>query len=112
MREMEELKKRDPERYELTLSDHKLERRMDELAESYRKADSAGAREEIRKELKGVIADRLDVKIKLKAHEVELIREELKQQEKILNSWKEGRESFVEQKLGELTGAHEREMPF
>lgn len=104
MREMEEMKKRNPEEYERMMKMHKLERESMELAEKMRKAESGTDKGAIKDKLKTVLGELFDLREANRTHEVEMLEKRLKELKETMEKRKQNRDQIIERRLGELMG--------
>jgi len=110
-RELMELKEHDPHMFELLLVERKLKRRIEEVTHRYHSTDNEGHREELKRELAGLLEKLFDVKIRQQAHQIERLAKELEHLRKIHQKHKENRKRIIERRLKELLG-EEREEDF
>ncbi|MHC4663711.1 MAG: hypothetical protein ACYS8W_18785 [Planctomycetota bacterium] len=109
--EFARLEKEDPETAKLIRKNNQLTKRMFELAEKYKHADNDAEKEMIRNELRGVLNDLFDVRLKkwlLKIKQLEREIEELKKEEK---EYRDNKKEIIEEKLKELLGSEKRRFP-
>ncbi|MBP90080.1 MAG: hypothetical protein CMJ64_25800 [Planctomycetaceae bacterium] len=109
-RRLEELKEVDPELYELERSDAELDRETHELAETLRRA-LREAREELKKELHGIVSKHFDVRQARRELHLVRLREELDKLTDSMKKRKDAREQIIGRRVSELMG-EEDDMAF
>ena len=120
MREVEEVRRNDPEMFELIREEGKLRRRIMRLAREYRELhdrplapdreeaqDIAGKRKEIREEIGGLVSKLFDVKVRMRKREIERLREELARHEEALAKAQDRKDELVGRRIGLLLGEEE-----
>ena len=99
----EQLKKNDPELYELEMADQDLEKKTYEASNQYRRADK-GQREELKKQIQELANKHFDVRQKRRQLHLERLEKELQKLREELARRSESREQIVTRRLAELTG--------
>ncbi len=103
-REMEDLKRRDPQGFERMASMRRLERESIELAEKLRQAPAGAARDEGAKKLSDLLGRLFDLREEARAREITELKRRIEDLEKSLSSRKAGKERIVERRRKELLG--------
>lgn len=103
MREMNELKQRDPKGYEKMMEMRRLERESFELAEAARRAP-AEEREAATKKLKETLARLFDAREEVRVREIAELKRRVEALEKALTDRKTNKEKLIEKRRRELMG--------
>ena len=122
MREFEELKSRDPARAELMKTEARLRGEIFALVKHAKEtlgragavpeggagpAPQAVSRAEVRAKLSEAVSKLFDVKIEMRKHEIERLREELKKHEAALTKAQEQKKDLVQRRIDLLLGDQE-----
>jgi hypothetical protein len=99
----EQLKKYDPEMYELELRDLQLEQRTLSLAEQMRRAP-AELQRMIREELAESVAQHFDVRQQRRRLQLKRLEEELAKAREAIERREQARDELVTRRIGELSG--------
>ncbi|MCC7145094.1 MAG: hypothetical protein IT443_01465 [Phycisphaeraceae bacterium] len=100
------LKRVNPERYELRLTDLKLERRSNELADQYREAAAADTARSaaVKDELAKVVADHFDVRQKLREDLLKEFEKRIEEMRAQITERQQSKDKLVVDRLKELIG--------
>lgn len=101
---LDELKERDPERYEQKVKQNSLERRGRQLAEKYRDSTDEKIKANIKKELSSVLNQLFDLREKDREMEIKHLTEKLNQLKSVLAERKKKKQEIVERRLQEMLG--------
>ncbi len=104
MRDLEELRERDPRRFELTRQDRQLERESRELAANIRDTHDPERADELRERLRDVLVEAFDARMEMRRLEAEEIRRKLARLERMLDERMAAKERIVERRMRELLG--------
>ena len=113
MTEVERIKRENPEQFGLMRSEGEARRRIMQIEQEldHIEADSTDElkerRAKLRVELEKVVGALFDVKIKMRAGEVQRLREELAKQEKAIKAAEGRKEELVKKRVGEILGEEE-----
>ena len=113
MSEVEEIKREDPEQFELMRSEGELRRRIMEIEREldHIEADSTEElktrRKELRADMEEAVGELFDVKIAMRKREVERLRAELEKHEKAIKASEGRKEELVEKRVREILGEEE-----
>ena len=102
-RQLEELKRLDPEMYELEKADQDLERQTSDLAQQYRRAPRQ-EREALKGKLKEVIEKHFQVRQSRRELHLKRLQEELEKLKQTIDRRNEVRKEIVERRIRELIG--------
>jgi tetratricopeptide (TPR) repeat protein len=103
-REMEDVRRRDPQGYEKMASMRRLERESIELAEKVRQAPAGAARDEGVRKLNDLLGKLFDLREEARAREIVELKRRIEELEKSLSSRKAGKDRIVERRRKELLG--------
>lgn len=103
LRHLEELKRLDPEMYELEKADRDLERQTMDLAQQYRRAPRP-ERESLKAKLKELIEKHFEVRQSRRELHLKRLQEELEKVKQAIERRNEVRKEIVERRVRELTG--------
>lgn len=101
------LKNKDPEMYELRVSDIQLSRATDRLKERIklaREEDDRKGYKDFRKELEEVLTQHFDVRQSIRQREVAYLKERVEKLEEDLDQRDDDRKDLIEKQLNELAG--------
>jgi len=101
---LEELKERDPERYEQNVKQHSLERRGRQLAEKYRDSKDEKVKANIKKELSATLSQLFDLREKDREEEIKHLTEKLDHLKSVLAERKKKKQEIVERRVKEMLG--------
>lgn len=102
-RHFEELKKYDPEMYELEKSDADLERQTFELTQRFR-ATPRDQQEAVKKQIAEVVEKHFDVRQARRQLQLKRLQEELEQLRTAIDRRNQIRAAIIDRRVGELTG--------
>jgi len=105
--DMEEIKEKDPEHYELLVQERNLTRRSFELARVCNKSDDSGKKDEAQAELAETLGELFDVRMKLKEKDVERIEKDIARLKEQIAARRENRNKIIELRLLEMTRREE-----
>lgn len=103
-REMEEMRRRDPQAYEKMASLRRMERESLEMAEKLRQTPAGPAREEGVRKLTDLLGKLFDMREEARAREIVELKRRIEELEKSLSSRKAGKDRIVERRRKELLG--------
>lgn len=107
MRNMEELKQRDPEEYARLTKMREMERACFELSEKIRRGEHGG--DELRKQLADKLAELFELREQSRARELADLKRRVEELEKVLQKRRENRQKIVEKKMREMLGERDPE---
>lgn len=105
---LEQLKRFDPEMYELELADQKLERQTLELSQMVRMSRPE-QRAEIKKQLSERVQEHFNVRQSRRELHLKRLREELEQLQKAIERRAENRDKITSRRVSELLGESDLE---
>lgn len=105
MRYLEDVKKRDPERYEILSREKRLENDSRELARKYRETDDEAEKERIKKEMLDLLDQIFDLRQANREFEIERLEKRLAEAKENNRKRLENKDQIIEQRLAELLGA-------
>lgn len=100
---LEELKKKDSERYEKVVRIGELRRESWQLAEEYKKAQDPEEKETIKADLKDLLNELFDLKQEEREAEMKRLEEKLKRLQENIIRRKENKRTIVNRRLREMT---------
>ena len=103
-REMEDLKKRDPQGFERMMTMRRLERESLEMAEKLRQTPAGQAREEGGRKLNDILGRLFDLREEARARELVELKRRIEELEKSLTERKSRKDRIVERRRKELLG--------
>lgn len=103
VRHMREMRERDPEGFELHQRAARMERESHRMAEAVRRTEG-DRREAAVRELRQHLNTLFDLKLRIRAREVERLERELKRLTERLDARRKAKEQIVDQRLRQLTG--------
>lgn len=101
---LEELKERDPERYEQKKKEHSLERRSRQLAEKFRESKNEKEKVKIKDDLSVVLSKLFDLREKDREIEIKHLNQKLEHLKSVLAERKKKKKEIVDRRLQELIG--------
>jgi DNA repair exonuclease SbcCD ATPase subunit len=104
MRDMDELRKRNPKEYKRLVELRKLDRKVWELIEEHKEADSDEDRAEIKGKLKDTLSKLFDLKQARHKAEIAELEKEIAKLKEIYKYNQEHKEQIINDRLKELTG--------
>jgi len=108
MRDVEEVKKNDPEQYELMKTEGGLRRQVMDLARDCRNSEAKEDQQKLRGELQDVLGKLFDVKVQMRQREVDRLRRELERHEKAIKDARDRKDELVKERLRDLLGESEQ----
>jgi hypothetical protein len=107
MQELLELKEEDPEAFQDLMKRRRLERKVWELVEKYKRTRKEQKKKEIKDELRTVLSELFDLREKDRERQIEELEEELKRLKDLLARRRKKKELIVENHLKDLLGENE-----
>jgi len=104
LREMKELKERDPERFKLQMRIAELDRQSNELGQKVRRATEEDAKKQATAELKEVLNKLFDLRQEEREKNVQQIERDLKELRGSLEQRKAKRDEIIQHRFDQLTG--------
>lgn len=104
LREMKELKERDPERFKLQMRIAELDRHSAELGQKVRRATEEDAKKQAATELKDVLNKLFDLRQEEREKNVQQIERDLKELRESLEQRKAKRDEIIQHRFDQLTG--------
>jgi hypothetical protein len=104
LREMKELKERDPERFKLQMRIAELDRQSNELGQKVRRAPDGDEKKQAATELREVLNRLFDLRQEEREKNVQQIERDLKELREALEQRKAKREEIIQQRFDQLTG--------
>lgn len=101
---LDELKERDPERYEQKRKEQSLEYRSFQLAEKFRESKDEKEKSKIKNDLSVVLSDLFDLREKDREEEIKHLNEKLENLKSVLAERKKKKKEIVDRRLQELIG--------
>ena len=107
LREMKDLKERDPERFKLQMRIAELDRHSAELGQKVRRAPGEEAKKQVATELKEVLSKLFDLRQEEREKNVQQIDRDLKELRESLEKRKAKRDEIIQHRFDQLTGKAE-----
>ena len=107
LREMKDLKERDPERFKLTMRIVELDRHSAELGQKVRRAPDEDAKKQAATELKEVLNKLFDLRQEEREKNVQQLDRDLKELRESLEKRKTKRDEIIQHRFDQLTGKAE-----
>jgi hypothetical protein len=107
VREMRELKQRDPERFRLQHQMAELERRSVEMGQKVRRADDEEAKKHATAELKEMLTKLFDLRQQEREKSLQQLEREVKEVREALEKRKAKRDEMIQRRFDQLTGRTE-----
>jgi hypothetical protein len=104
LREMKELKERDPERFKLQMRIAEMDRHSAELGQKFRRATEEDAKKQAATELKEVLNKLFDLRQEEREKNVQQIERDLKELRESLEQRKAKRDEIIQHRFDQLTG--------
>jgi hypothetical protein len=104
LREMKELKERDPERFKLQMRIAELDRQSNELGQKVRRAPDGDEKKQTATELREVLNKLFDLRQEEREKNVQQIERDLKELREALEQRKAKREEIIQHRFDQLTG--------
>ncbi|MCU0645040.1 MAG: hypothetical protein MUC94_12360 [bacterium] len=101
---LEELKERDPERFEQKKKEQFLEQQSRQLAEKFRASKDEKEKAKIKSDLSIVLSELFDLREKDREEEMKLLNEKLETLKSVLNERKQKKKEIIDRRLQELIG--------
>jgi hypothetical protein len=101
---LEELKERDPGRYEQRKKEHSMERQSRQLVEKFRASKNEKEKAKIKNDLSVVLNELFDLREKDREEEIKHLNEKLEHLKSVLDERKKRKKEIVDRRLQELIG--------
>ena len=101
---LEDLKERDPERYEQKKKEQFLEQQSRQFAEKFRTSNDEKEKTKIKNDLLVVLSELFDLREKDREEEIKLLNEKLEQLKLVLAERKKKKKEIVDRRLQEMIG--------
>jgi hypothetical protein len=101
---LEELKERDPGRYEQKIKEHSLERQSRQLTEKFRENNDEKEKARIKNDLSVVLSELFDLREKDREEEIKHLNQKLEHLKSVLAERKKKKKEIVDRRLQELIG--------
>ncbi len=109
IREMEELRVRDPELFKVRLRMVEIHRAEDELVDALKDCKDEEKRKALREKLKRVVSEAFDLKMREHKRRIEALEEELRRLKEMHKRHKEHRDRIIERRVRRLLGEEDDE---
>ena len=106
-RELDRLKRESPEEYDDVMKIMDYESRERDLSRQYREAPDANDKSRIEAELKGVIKELFDLKLKQRQRELQRLEQELKNIKDEIEKRRINKEQIIQNRFDEITGKND-----
>lgn len=106
-RELDRLQRESPEEYEDVMQIMDYERRERDLSRQYREATDAAGKSGIEAELKGVIKELFDLKLKQRQRELQRLEQELKNIKDEIEKRRTNKDKIIQTRFDEVTGKND-----
>ena len=93
-------------------ADEQLERRTEQLVETYRQTQDENEKAQLRESLTAVVNEHLDVRQKRREREIQRLEEELKRLRQVVERRTAAREKIVSRRIDELVGEDGDDLSF
>ncbi len=107
LREMRELKQRDPERFRQQQEMSEMERRSAELGQKIRRATDAEVKKQVTTELKELLSKLFDLRQQEREKSLQQLEREVKEVREALEKRKAKRDEMIQRRFDQLTGRAE-----
>ena len=106
-RELEEMRRHDPDKYELIMQIEELEGISNELGEKYRQTEDSEVKEVLKDQLAGILDQLFDLKVELEELDQKRLAQEAKKLRERIEKRRKHKEEIIQLRLVDLLGKNE-----